>query len=344
MSRRLLAVLIPVAAGLAIFFALRTPASEMVEATGTVASGIEHVIQSPADARVVAVAADVGDHVGIGDEILSADVGDAQLQAGRIERDLAITHGQHLQAQMALQDRLTSIDVQIDQKAVELRTLNARYSNARRAMEDASAAAAVLGDVLPAGDAALLPPPDITPADSTPRVQATVPTAAEVEAALLAVQEVEFELSRLQEERWRLTRTESADVEAVAEARRALLLEALENRERPGLRAIRADREGLIAWIAGGGVLVAAGDPLARLVDPEVLRLNVRLAAVPEWLRPGARAGIRIGEQELDGSLTIVAPGSAAGELQVTVALDAPVTGMPAAGQALTATFSSGEP
>jgi len=346
MSRRLLAAAILVATGLAIFLVRRPPASQVVEMNGRVESGIEHVIQSPADGRVLEVIASVGDLVAAGDELLSTDFGDAELRAGRIERDLAITHGEQLQAQMALQDRLTAIDAQIDRKAVELRALNARYANARRELEDATtAAAAVPGDArAPQGDEPLLPPADGTPAGATPPAQESVPTPAEVEAALLAVQEVEFELSRLQEERWRLTRVESADVEAVAEERRTLLLEALENRDRLGRQAIRADRDGLITWIATEvGSLVAAGDPLVRLVDPDVVRMTVQMAVMPGWLRPGARAHITVGEGQLNGSLTNLAPGAAAGELQLTVALDESVAVMPAAGQPLTATFSSRE-
>jgi multidrug resistance efflux pump len=219
----------------------------MARTTGPVttdAATTEIEISSPIDGRVVAVLASPGDRLALGDGVVSLDMTDVERDANRIEQDLAVSGSQQRAAQMALQDRLTDIDMLIDRKTMELRSLHADYARLRQ-------------------------PPDVPPQASTADEPIGLPdadAAGALESSMLAVQQAEFELAQLQEERWRLTRIEEQSAAAAVEDRQMLLVEALENRAQLRSSTIRATTSGVLIWVREAGP-VRRGEVIARIAS-----------------------------------------------------------------------------
>lgn len=103
-----------------------------ISATGVVVPEIEEVIASPITSRVIRILRRPGDTVRRGDPILELDVAHSKLDVEKLDHQLALKRNQIEAARLDLEKTLTSLQSQVDIRALELASYVAKTTQQRQ--------------------------------------------------------------------------------------------------------------------------------------------------------------------------------------------------------------------
>src|SRR5688572_15029888 len=90
-----------------------------VEANGTVVPLVEQVVSSPVEARVLRVGRRAGDQVRAGDELLTLDTSQSQLETARLSDAVAQKESAATELQIQLDETVANLRAQIEQKKLD---------------------------------------------------------------------------------------------------------------------------------------------------------------------------------------------------------------------------------
>lgn len=261
-----------------------------VEASGTVVPLVEQVVSSPVEARVLRVGRRAGDQVRAGDELLTLDTSQSQLDAARLSDTLAQKEGAAAELQIRLDETIASLRAQIEQKKLDAQIVH--YTADQRAK--------LRAEGLIAEQDAL--------------------------AAAATAKKSDIELRQLQEALTRAIR--SRDVQ-LASSRAGVTMaqrEREESRRQLELAMLRADRNGILTSIVHEvGATVRRGDILARIADLSSYRVEATISDIhAARLASGMRAMVTLEHERIGGTIESVDPRIVNGVAKFFITLDQP--------------------
>jgi len=264
--------------------------SATLEANGTVVPLVEQVVSSPVEARVLRVGRRAGDQVRKGDELLTLDTSASQLEAARLDDQVAQKQSADSELRLRLDETIATLRAQIEQKKLDAQI--AHYS-----------------------------------ADQKTRLRAEgLAAEQDVLAAAALAKKTDIELRQLDEALGRAIRSRDVQLAAsnanVAMARR----EREESRRQLELAMLRADRDGILTSIVNEvGATVRRGDILARIADLSTYRVEATISDVhAARLAAGMRANVLLEGARIDGTIESVDPRIVNGIVKFYVTLDQP--------------------
>ena len=261
-----------------------------VEANGTVVPLVEQVVSSPVEARVLRVGRRAGDRVTAGDELLTLDTSQSQLDAARLSDTLAQKEGAAADLQIQLDENIANLRAQIEQKKLDAQIVH--YTADQRAK--------LRAEGLIAEQDAL--------------------------AAAATAKKSDIELRQLEEALARAMR--SRDVQ-LASSRAGVAMaqrEREESRRQLELAMLRADRNGILTSIVNEvGATVRRGDILARIADLSSYRVEATISDIhAARLAAGMRAMVTLEGQRIGGTIESVDPRIVNGVAKFFITLDEP--------------------
>ncbi len=240
------------------------PVERTVTAAGIVVSASGQVVVSPAESRILKLLRRPGTSVRKGDPIMILDLGEADLGADRLAEELELNRTDLIQLGFDLETRLGELVTEEEILRLETENLHSKVLQGRDLLE--------LGAVS----------------------RVYVREAERAEERLVA--------QRLQIEASRRAATEAADsrMQSLALERKMLERELTEARRRSDQAEIRADLDGVLAWILEEqGAAVYPGEVLARIVGQSSFRVDASLPAVHAYLvDQGQSAHVRLDDGE----------------------------------------------
>lgn len=262
--------------------------SATINAGGKVVPAYEELINSPIASRILEVRHRPGDMVEAGTPLLVLDLEAAKAAYGKMTDQLNMKRLE-LQQQLA-NDRtdLSRLDMQIKVGDMKVRRLEAELANERYL--------------------------DSIGSGTTDKVR-------EAEFALRSAQ--------LEQEQLRQQRENEQDVRRAAADISRLEIEILTREAELAARTltdadIRAPRRGTITSLNTAiGAQVSQGEKVAAVADLGHFKVEGEVAdSHAKSIAPGARATVRIGHTDLEGTVSAVAPASASGVVSFTISLD----------------------
>lgn len=262
--------------------------SATISAGGKVVPAYEELINSPISSRILEVRHRAGDNVEAGTPLLILDLEAAKAAYGKMTDQLNMKRLE-LQQQLA-NDRtdLSRLDMQIKVGDMKVRRLEAELANERYL--------------------------DSIGSGTTDKVR-------EAEFALRSAQ--------LEQEQLRQQRNNEQDVRRAAADISRLEIEILSRDAELAARTltdadIRAPRRGTVTSINTAiGAQVGQGEKVAAVADLGHFKVEGEVAdSHAKSIAPGARATVRIGHTDLEGTVTAVAPSSTSGVVNFTINLD----------------------
>ena len=261
-----------------------------LEANGTVVPLAEQVVSSPVEARVLRVGRRAGDQVRKGDELLTLDTSESQLEAARLDDQVAQKQSADSELRLRLDETIATLRAQIEQKKLDAQIVH--YTADQKAK--------LRSEGLIAEQDAL--------------------------AAAAQAKKTDIELRQLDEALARAIRSRDVQLSAsnanVAMARR----EREESRRQLELAMLRADRDGILTSIINEvGATVRRGDILARIADLSSYRVEASISDVhAARLSAGMRANVLMDNVQIDGTIESVDPRIVNGIVKFFVRLDQP--------------------
>lgn len=261
-----------------------------ISATGVVVPEIEEVIASPITTRVIRILRRPGDTVRRGDPILELDVAHSKLDVEKLDHQLALKRNQIEAARLDLEKTLTSLQSQVDIRALELASYVAKTTQQRQL-----ASMGVVSDNA-VRQAAL---DEQTARIGLAQLERTMET--ERKSARTAIEGLNLQLATLAGER--------------AEAQRVL--------ERA---TTHAGRDGVITWVVPDeGAAVQEGAIIARVADLSRLRVKATISDLhSDSLTEGLLARVKVNDQWITGRVAAINPTAENGTFAAEVALDNP--------------------
>ena len=259
-----------------------------VAASGRIVTAREEIVISPVASRILAVYAQPGDSVSEGTPLLQLDLQETETSYRNLRDSYQVKQNQLTQLRLANRSELDELDMKINIKEMEVNRLAITVDNERRL------------DSLGSG------------------------TGDRVRQAQTAYATGQLELKGLRQklinERERLASLEDAAMLELGNSRRDL--EMMEYTLSQG--RIPAPHDGIITYLSNSiGSTVAAGEKVAVVGDLSKFKVS---ADVPEGssykVRQGAEVIMRLGNDELRGSVANVEPQSTSGAVPFTVTLD----------------------
>jgi HlyD family secretion protein len=264
------------------------PVEAVIMASGTVAPEVERVLSSPLDARVLRLLQRPGAHLKRGDPVVELDVSESVLALEKVMKDLRIKDNQQAQTRLALEKSLVDLDGQLEVKALELQSAEARLQGEAQLFKEG-----------------------LLSRDALRRTE-------------IAVKQAHIELAQLRGERTNAERTTSMQLEGLSLERGSLDKEAAQARRLLDLSTTKSDRDGVLTWVLSQeGALVRRGDVIARIADLTSFRVDASVSDLHAGrLRPGMPAVVRVNNDlDLQGTVSEVFPTVENGVLHFTVAL-----------------------
>lgn len=261
-----------------------------IEASGTVVPLVEQVVSSPVEARVLRVGRRAGDRVRAGDELLTLDIAQSQIEAARLSDTVAQKESQLSELQLRLDESIANIRAQIEQKKLDGQIV--RYTADQRARL---------------------------------RAEGLIAEQDALAAATLA-KKSDIELRQLDEALARTLRSREAQLAAARADIAMVLRDREESRRQLALAGLRADRDGILTSIIQEvGTTVRRGDIVARIADLSAYRVEASISDVhAARLAPGMRARITLDGELLSGTIESVDPRIVNGVAKFFVTLDQP--------------------
>lgn len=264
------------------------PLETAVAASGRIVPAYEEIIISPVSSRILEVYAQPGDTVREGSPLLRLDLNETEAQVQNLRDSYQIKNNSLQQLRLANRTALSDLEMQGKIKEMEVNRLIIEVDNERRLDSLGSGT----GDRVRQAETAL----------ATGRL------------------ELEGLRKKLANERLRLKALEDATMLEVGNSARDLAM--MERTLSQG--RIPAPRDGVLTYLANSiGSTVNAGERVAVLGDLSSFKVA---ADVPEGssykVHNGARAIVRLGNVELEGTVTNVEPQSNSGAVPISVGLD----------------------
>jgi HlyD family secretion protein len=268
------------------------PIEAVISASGTVVPEVEQVISSPVDARVIRILKTAGATLRRGDPLVELDVSEARLAVDGLSQDLAIKENAQARARLTLEKSLIDLNGQAEVKSLQLASLRSQLERDRHL-----ASQGLLSEEL-------------------------------LKKSELAVSQAEIELRQIQGARDNARVANGTDVEGLALEMAKLRHEEAQARRTLELASPRADRDGVLTWaLTQEGVAIRKGDVLARVADLRSFRVDATVSDVhASRVRPGLPVLVRINDDTLDGTVTMVLPTIQNGAMSVQVALANPAS------------------
>jgi HlyD family secretion protein len=261
-----------------------------LEANGTVVPLIERVVSSPVEARVLRVGRRAGDTVRAGDELLTLDTAQSQLEAARLSDQVAQKQSAETELRLRLDETIANLRAQIEQKKLDAQIVH--YTAQQKAKLRAEGLMAE---------------------------QDTL-------AAEAMAKKSDIELRQLDEALVRAIR--SRDVQLAASRADVAMTqrEREESRRQLELAMLRADRDGILTSIVNEvGATVRRGDILARIADLSAYRVEATISDVhAARLAAGMRANVLLDGARIAGTIDTVDPRIVNGVVKFYVKLDEP--------------------
>lgn len=261
-----------------------------IDASGTIVPLVDQVVSSPVEARVLRIDRRAGDRVAAGDSLVTLDNAASELEAARLDDELAQQESTAAQLRLTLDESLASLRAQIEQRKLDAEIL--RYTAEQRTT---------------LRNEGLI-------ADQDARV------------ALVAAKKAEIEVRQLEDALARATHSRQVQL-ASAEAELNMARRARdEARRQLDLAQLRAARDGVVTWtVTEVGATVRRGDLVARISDLSRYRVAATISDVhAARLAAGMRAHIRLEGQILGGQIESVDPRIEGGVVRFFVTLDQP--------------------
>ncbi len=266
----------------------RGPLETAVAASGRVVPAFEEIIISPVASRILAVYAQPGDSVSAGMPLLQLDLQESETLYRNLRDSYQVKQNQHNQLRLSNRSALDELEMLINIKEMEVNRLGITVENERRL------------DSLGSG------------------------TGDRVRQAQTAYATGQLELKGLRQklvnERERLASLEEAALLELGNSRRDL--DMMEHTLTQG--RIPAPHDGILTYLSNSiGSTVSAGEKVAVVGDLSNFKVS---ADVPEGssykVRQGSEVTVRLGNDELRGTVANVEPQSVSGAVPFTVTLD----------------------
>lgn len=261
-----------------------------LEANGTVVPLVESIVSSPVEARVLRVGRRAGDRVSIGDELLTLDTSQSQLEAARLNDQVSQKESQETELRLRLEETVANLRAQIEQKKLDAQIVH--YSAVQKA---------------------------------TLRKEGLIAEEDALAAAALA-KKTDIELRQLDEALTRAIRSRDAQLTASRASLAMVQREREESRRQLELAMLRADRDGVLTSIVQeAGATVRRGDVLARIADLSAYRVEASISDVhAAKLAAGMRAKVMLEGAAIGGTIDTVDPRIVNGVVRFFVTLDQP--------------------
>lgn len=261
-----------------------------VPATGSVVPAYEEIINSPVTTRILAVYAVAGDSVAAGTPLLELDLESEQAGYEKMVDSRRVNEQELEQLRLQSQSAISELSMQIAIKEMDVSRKQIDVVNERRL------------DSLGSG------------------------TGDRIRLAETAWRTAELELKRLREqlvnERQRCQAAEKVRELQVSTIDKDLsLMQSTLNRGK-----IAAPHDGILTYIANGiGSQISAGQKVAVVSNLSAFKILGDIAeGSSERMAVGSRVLIRIGNAELEGTVTNITPQSKSGVVQFVVSPDDP--------------------
>jgi HlyD family secretion protein len=257
-------------------------------ASGTVVPAFERVISCPVAARVERVLLRPGQLVQEGTQILELDTSATRLALERLERQLAQNGNDRLQARLELEEAISALASDIENRKLDLEIARFRLDREQRLWADGLAA------------------------EETVR-----------EAEVVA-RKAEIDLRRLDEKVVAVERLHEARLERLAMDAEILRQERDETSRQLELADTAAPLAGVLTSVFEEvGATVASGEILARIADLDSFRVEAQVSdAYASRLALGQDAHVLIGEERLPARVSGVLPTIEEGTARFIVELD----------------------
>ncbi len=261
-----------------------------VQANGSVVPLIEQVVSSPVEARVLRVGRRAGDHVRIGDELLTLDTSASRLDAARLDDRVTQLENTSAELRLRLEETIENLKAQIEQKKLDAQIVHYTAEQKTKLRADGLIAEQ---DALAAGAAA---------------------------------KKSDIELRQLQEALTRALRSRDMQLAAsqadVSTARR----DRDESKRQLELAMLRADRDGVLTSIVSEvGATIRRGDILARIADLSAYRVDASISDIhAARLSAGMRAQVKLDNATIGGVIDSVDPRIVDGVVRFSITLDQP--------------------
>lgn len=261
-----------------------------LSAAGTVVPQVEEVVPAPADARITRVVRPAGSLLAKGDPILELDLGMAEVDAHRLDQELALKENAAEKTRLELEDKLSDLASAAKVRRLQLETYRAALARNEKLFAEGLVSEELLRQ-------------------------------AELDEARTAV-----ELERLEEQRALAERSAKATLAGLEMERATLRRQRDESARTLAYAVTRADRAGVLTFVADQeGASVRRGDVLARIADLTSFRVDATVAdAHARRVAAGMPAIVKTGDARLAGSVARVLPSVQNGLVTLQVALADP--------------------
>jgi HlyD family secretion protein len=263
------------------------PLDATVTASGTVMPEVEKVLVSPIETRVLRIVRRAGAAVQPGDAILELDVSEATLALQKLDQALAMKDNQVERARVDLEGTLSSLDSQLQIKALQVEAYRASVRRNRKCFTDGIVSEEAL------------------------------------EQSELEEARASLELAQLRRARTIAGHSTTAQIAGLSLERDTLRKERAEQQRQLDLATTQSDRAGVLTYVVSEeGAQVHKGDILARVADLTAFRVDATISEVhASRIRPGQAATVRIEDMRLDGVVSRVVPAIHNGLVTLSVSL-----------------------
>lgn len=258
-----------------------------ISASGKVVPAFEEIITSPIGTRIVEVYCKAGDSVDINTPLLKLDLQSTESEVRKLEDQRRIKEYEGAQKNLNDHTYLSNLEMQLEVKAMNVNRLEAEAANERYL------------DSLGSG------------------------TGDRVRQAELAYQTAKLELSQLQQQLMNERQVRDAGAK-VAQLDINVFDRNLEEMRRTLQDAqVLSPRKATLTFIVNEiGKRVGAGEQLAIISDLEHFKIDAEIAdAYGELVGPGARVVVRIGRENLEGTISNITPQSKNGVIAFSIQL-----------------------
>lgn len=258
-----------------------------VSASGKVVPAFEEIITSPISTRIVEVYCKAGDSVDIHTPLLKLDLQSTESEVRKLEDQRRIKEYEGAQKDLNDHTYLSNLEMQLEVKAMNVNRLEAEAANERYL------------DSLGSG------------------------TGDRVRQAELAYQTARLELAQLQQQLVNERQVRDAGAK-VSQLDINVFDRNLEEMRRTLQDAqVLSPRKATLTFIVNEiGKRVGAGEQLAIISDLDHFKIDAEIAdAYGELVRPGARVIVRIGRENLDGTISNITPLSKNGVITFSIQL-----------------------
>ena len=261
-----------------------------LDASGTIVPLVDQVVSSPVEARVLRIDRRAGDQVRAGDPLVTLDNAASEVEAARLEDQLAQKESATAQLRLSLDENLASLRAQIEQRKLDAEIL--RYTAEQR---------------------------------TTLRNEGLI-AEQDARAALVAAKKAEIEVRQLEEALTRAMRSRTVQLASAEAELSTVRRDRNESRRQLDLAQLRASRDGIVTWtITEEGATVRRGELVARISDLSSYRVAATISDVhAAKLVAGMPAYVRIDDVVLEGQIESVDPRIEGGVVRFYVTLDTP--------------------